>query len=49
MNRINPAPPRGFPKEEFIARLEMAQKLMRQTEIDALLLTAAEDIRYFSG
>lgn len=44
-----PAPPRGFPDEEFAARLEKAQRLMAARGLDALLLTTEANVRYFSG
>lgn len=43
------APPRGFPRAEHDARLERAQRLMREAGLDALLLTSEADVRYFSG
>ncbi len=42
-------PPRGFPEAEFEARLQRAQGLMHADALDALLVTTAENIRYFSG
>ena len=42
-------PPRGFPPEEFAARLERAQRLMSADDLDALLLTTPPEVRYFSG
>jgi Xaa-Pro dipeptidase len=43
------APPRGFPKREYQARLERAQRHMGAAGIDALLLTNEAEVRYFSG
>ncbi len=40
---------RGFPVEEFKERVEKAQTLMRQNDLDALLVTTHPDIYYFSG
>lgn len=42
-------PTRGFPVEEFEARLRRAQSLMATADIDALLLTTHPDIYYFTG
>ena len=38
-----------FPKSEFEARLERAQSLMREQNIDALFFTSEAEIRYFTG
>jgi Xaa-Pro aminopeptidase len=38
-----------FPTEEFVARLQKAQRLMAEQGIDALLLTGKENVIYFSG
>ncbi len=38
-----------FPTEEFVTRVEKAQQLMDERNIDALLLTAKENVIYFSG
>jgi len=43
------APSRGFPLAEFVARLERVQRLMSEADLDAMLLTTEENIRYFSG
>lgn len=43
------APPRGFPTTEFESRLNRAQQLMSQQNIQALLLTTEPEFRYFSG
>ncbi|MAU01092.1 MAG: peptidase M24 [Anaerolineaceae bacterium] len=45
----NLAPERGFPTIEFEARLDRAQRLMRQQQVDALWLTTEPEFRYFSG
>lgn len=42
-------PPRGFSESEFVSRTEKAQKLMREVEVDAMIYTTEESIRYFSG
>lgn len=42
-------PSRGFPTSEFEARLNRAQRLMNQQDIQALLLTTEPEFRYFSG
>ncbi len=44
-----PAPPRGFSVSEFEARLERAQRLMREARLGALLLTTEPEVRWFSG
>ncbi|HVU14109.1 MAG TPA: Xaa-Pro peptidase family protein [Phototrophicaceae bacterium] len=38
-----------FPTEEYVARVEKARALMDKRGIDALLLTAKENVVYFSG
>jgi Xaa-Pro aminopeptidase len=42
-------PLRGFTTAEFEARYARAQDVMRQHELDALLLTAPPNVRYFTG
>ncbi|MGD8419568.1 MAG: Xaa-Pro peptidase family protein [Gammaproteobacteria bacterium] len=42
-------PPRGFPVAEYEARTERAQRMMREYEYDALLLTTEAQLRYFTG
>ncbi|NKB55848.1 MAG: M24 family metallopeptidase [Alphaproteobacteria bacterium] len=42
-------PPRGFPDVEYEVRLEGAQREMSEAGLDALLLTTAANIAYFSG
>lgn len=44
-----PAPERGFPRAEFEARLEAAQRLMSAQRMSALLLSTEPEVRYFSG
>lgn len=38
-----------FPSGEFEARLERAQRAMRQAGLDALLFTTEAEVRYFTG
>lgn len=40
---------RGFEQAEFANRTARAQKLMAESEIEALLLTTEPEIRYFTG
>ncbi len=40
---------RGFSDAEFRSRVENAQALMAQADLDALFLTMEADIRYFTG
>lgn len=42
-------PTRGFPRAEFEARLDRAQRLMAAEGLDALLLTTEPEIRWFTG
>ncbi|MDH3771758.1 MAG: aminopeptidase P family N-terminal domain-containing protein, partial [Nitrospirota bacterium] len=42
-------PPRGFSAAEFQHRTGRAQQLMAVENLDALLLTTAHELRYFSG
>jgi len=42
-------PEPDFPESEFAARLDRAQRLMRDANLDALLLTTEPAVRYFSG
>ena len=49
MNESDQIAPRGFPSAEFEARVNMAQAAMTAAEIDALVLTAPQNFRYFSG
>lgn len=41
--------PRGFLTAEFEMRLGNAQQMMREQEVDAILLTTEPNVRYFSG
>jgi Xaa-Pro dipeptidase len=43
------APARGFSPEEFAGRTARAQRLMHDARLDALLVTAPPNFRYFSG
>lgn len=45
----HPTPPRGFPTEEFAARVAAAQASMHDSEMDGLVLTMPQNFRYFSG
>lgn len=38
-----------FPTEEYVARVERAQKLMIADGLDALIVTQKENVEYFSG
>lgn len=42
-------PPRGFPVDEFEARLAKAQVEMHVSEMDGIVLTMPQNFRYFSG
>ena len=42
-------PQRGFAQSEFEARTQRAQRMMRDLEIDAMLLTTEPNVRYFTG
>ncbi|MBB5159881.1 M24 family metallopeptidase [Saccharopolyspora phatthalungensis] len=42
-------PPRGFPAAEFEQRTSRAQRAMREHGLDALLVTAPQQVRYFTG
>jgi Xaa-Pro aminopeptidase len=42
-------PLRGFTQAEFETRTERAQRMMRDLEVDAMLLTTEPQVRYFSG
>ena len=41
--------PRGFAREEFVERLARAQRAMADDGLDALVVTSAPNVRYFSG
>ncbi len=43
------APARGFPQAEFEGRVRLAQLLMGERGIDALLVCTEPEVRYFSG
>ncbi len=42
-------PPRGFPVQEFEARVGLAQARMHAAELDGIVLTTPQNFRYFSG
>jgi Xaa-Pro dipeptidase len=42
-------PARGFTQAEFETRTERAQRMMRDLEVDAILLTTEPHVRYLSG
>ncbi len=46
--KIN-TPARGFPIEEFANRLHTFQAVMRDNELDGVILTTEPNVRYFSG
>ena len=39
----------GFSNEEFEIRLQRAQELLYENKLDALLITAPSNLRYFTG
>jgi len=41
--------PRGFAREEFVERLARAQRAMADDDLDALVVTSAPNVRYFTG
>lgn len=43
------APRRGFPQAEFESRTQTAQAMMAKVGLDALLLTTAQEVYYFTG
>ena len=43
------APDRGFPVSEFEVRTAKLQTIMRDSEVDAVLLTTEPNVRYFTG
>ena len=43
------APARGFPRPEYEARAERARALMTAHELDALLVTSEQHVRWFTG
>ena len=46
---LQPTPPRGFPVEEFEARVAKAQADMHSQEMDGIVLSTPQNFRYFSG
>ena len=42
-------PPRGFPTDEFEARVADAQAAMTDAEMDAIVVSMPQNFRYFSG
>jgi Xaa-Pro aminopeptidase len=42
-------PDRGFSQAEYESRTENAQRMMRERQLDAMLLTTEAHVRYFSG
>ena len=46
---MSDTPTRGFSPQEFAGRTARAQRLMHQARLDALLVTAPPNFRYFSG
>ena len=42
-------PPRGFTREEFVARTEAAQAHMAESGLSALLVCTEPEVRYFTG
>ena len=49
MTEINPNPVRGFPQQEFEARVAKAQAAMLKQEMDGIVLSMPQNFRYFSG
>lgn len=49
MNTITAVPRRGFTSQEFEARVERAQAIMRHHKLDAVLVTTPANFRYFTG
>ena len=43
------SPPRGFPVDEFEARVAKAQAEMLHSEMDGIVLSTPQNFRYFSG
>ncbi len=48
-NTISPPPGHGLPDEEFQSRFERAQAAMHRHEVDAIVVTAPHNVRYFTG
>ena len=42
-------PKRGFERNEFVSRVEKAQKIISKCQLDAILISTEADIRYFTG
>ena len=42
-------PERGFPQIEFEQRLEKAQRLMSEKDLDVVLFCTEAEVRYFTG
>ena len=42
-------PERGFPQIEFEQRLEKAQKLMSEKDLDVMFFCTEAEVRYFTG
>ncbi|MEM7207303.1 MAG: Xaa-Pro peptidase family protein [Pseudomonadota bacterium] len=42
-------PPRGFPQDEFEARVALAQAAMNEHEMDGIVVSMPQNFRYFSG
>lgn len=49
MSQQQTAPERGFPVDEFEARMIKAQAAMHDGEMDGIVLTIPQNFRYFSG
>ncbi len=46
---IHEAPYADFPADEYVARIERAQRLMKKENLDLLLLAGKEDVEYIAG
>ena len=46
---MRPAPERGFPDEEYVARCAALQAAMARDAVDAVLFASEAEIRYFTG
>ena len=42
-------PERGFPQIEFEQRLEKAQRLMSEKDLDVMFFCTEAEVRYFTG
>ena len=49
MTAVSGMPPRGFPEDEFRARVARAQSMMAAQGLSGLLLLTEPEVRYFSG